>query len=113
MDYDGGCGDSDCELCKVDAEASRIRHRFYEAMESNRGDKSMNCPLYAYPTREDAMDRAEQTGMVALNATCILCGGWHLRDANSESEADEVAIEYRRALADKFPALAQQRGWSR
>lgn len=36
--YDGGCGDPDCELCKADAEAARIRHEFYQAMESNRTD---------------------------------------------------------------------------
>lgn len=73
MSYDGGCGDADCELCKADAEAARIRHKFYQAMESNRTDAmKMNseddtlcsdCPPIGYPTAKTRCDSCPRNGI--------------------------------------------------
>lgn len=58
MSYDGGCGNSECGLCKADAEAARIRHEFYQAMESNRTDRVLcsDCPPIGYPTDKTRCD---------------------------------------------------------
>jgi len=70
------------------------------------------CPFIGFSTREDAIDRAEQSAMVVNDDVCPTCGQWHMRPAHGEEEAEDAALSYRRELARKFPALAKQRGWA-
>jgi hypothetical protein len=71
----------------------------------------VTCPLHAYLTRIDAMDRALELGMVLIYTQCNQCGHWHLRDAKSKTEAANAARAYRRHISLVMPGLAKSRGW--
>lgn len=68
--------------------------------------------LTRFASREDAMEAAERLGALVIWQPCCFCMVWHLCSAASEEEADRAGAQYRRELAEKFPAMAKQRGWA-
>lgn len=45
MSYDGGCGDPDCEICKADAEAQRMKMNTDPEWLKKMAEKEDNCDV--------------------------------------------------------------------